>query len=156
MTPIRIQRSRAKGWRMPEGTIYVGRPGPWGNPFPVTGDWIPWAAFASGFRADRSGRLAASLAFYRHWIRGDVIEGPHASTKSDDLIVYSDGKQIDTMSQAREMAVGFAAMMRGDLVIPPPPTIEEVRSALRGKSLACWCPVDQPCHAAVLLEIANG
>ena len=27
---------------------------------------------------------------------------------------------------------------------------------LRGKDLACWCPLDQPCHADVLLEIANG
>jgi hypothetical protein len=28
-------------------------------------------------------------------------------------------------------------------------------SELRGKDLACWCPLDQPCHADVLLEIAN-
>lgn len=27
---------------------------------------------------------------------------------------------------------------------------------LRGKDLACWCPLDQPCHADVLLELANG
>jgi hypothetical protein len=26
---------------------------------------------------------------------------------------------------------------------------------LRGKNLACWCPLDQPCHADVLLAIAN-
>ena len=26
---------------------------------------------------------------------------------------------------------------------------------LRGKNLACWCPIDQPCHADVLLEVAN-
>lgn len=26
---------------------------------------------------------------------------------------------------------------------------------LRGKSLACWCPLDAPCHADVLLELAN-
>ncbi|UEM07995.1 DUF4326 domain-containing protein (plasmid) [Skermanella rosea] len=26
---------------------------------------------------------------------------------------------------------------------------------LAGKNLACWCPLDQPCHADVLLEIAN-
>ena len=26
---------------------------------------------------------------------------------------------------------------------------------LRGKNLACWCPLDQPCHADVLLELAN-
>jgi hypothetical protein len=27
--------------------------------------------------------------------------------------------------------------------------------ALRGKNLACWCPLDQPCHADVLLRLAN-
>jgi len=27
---------------------------------------------------------------------------------------------------------------------------------LRGKNLACWCPLDGPCHADVLLKIANG
>lgn len=26
---------------------------------------------------------------------------------------------------------------------------------LRGKNLACWCPEDQPCHADVLLRLAN-
>jgi hypothetical protein len=34
------------------------------------------------------------------------------------------------------------------------PTIAEV-SELRGRDLGCWCPLDQPCHADVLLEIAN-
>jgi hypothetical protein len=28
-------------------------------------------------------------------------------------------------------------------------------SDLRGKHLACWCRLDQPCHADVLLELAN-
>jgi hypothetical protein len=31
----------------------------------------------------------------------------------------------------------------------------EIQAELRGKDLACWCPLDQPCHADVLLEIAN-
>lgn len=26
---------------------------------------------------------------------------------------------------------------------------------LRGKNLACWCAIDQPCHADVLLKIPN-
>jgi hypothetical protein len=26
---------------------------------------------------------------------------------------------------------------------------------LRGRNLACWCALDQPCHADVLLELAN-
>ena len=33
--------------------------------------------------------------------------------------------------------------------------ITESLGELRGKDLACWCPLDQPCHADVLLELAN-
>lgn len=32
---------------------------------------------------------------------------------------------------------------------------ENMVPELRGKNLACWCPLDAPCHADVLLEIAN-
>lgn len=31
-----------------------------------------------------------------------------------------------------------------------------VAEELRGKDLACWCPLDEACHADVLLEWANG
>lgn len=34
-------------------------------------------------------------------------------------------------------------------------SIALIRSELRGKDLACFCPLDLPCHADVLLEIAN-
>jgi hypothetical protein len=27
---------------------------------------------------------------------------------------------------------------------------------LRDRDLACWCPLDEPCHADVLIQIANG
>lgn len=30
-----------------------------------------------------------------------------------------------------------------------------VQHLLRGKNLGCWCALDKPCHADVLLEIAN-
>lgn len=26
---------------------------------------------------------------------------------------------------------------------------------LRGNDLACWCPLDEPCHADILLKMAN-
>lgn len=32
---------------------------------------------------------------------------------------------------------------------------EEARAELAGKNLACWCPLDEPCHADLLLELAN-
>jgi hypothetical protein len=34
--------------------------------------------------------------------------------------------------------------------------VDDVRRELRGKNLACWCPLDEPCHADVLLKVANG
>jgi len=38
VSPQRIQRKRSKGWKMPEGAIYVGRPSRWGNPNALNGE----------------------------------------------------------------------------------------------------------------------
>jgi len=32
----------------------------------------------------------------------------------------------------------------------------EAKKELPGKNLACWCPLGGPCHAEILLRIANG
>jgi hypothetical protein len=34
-------------------------------------------------------------------------------------------------------------------------TVEDARRELRGRDLACYCPLDEPCHADVLLAVAN-
>jgi hypothetical protein len=44
------------------------------------------------------------------------------------------------------------ALEQGEL----PFTIAAVRRELAGRDLACWCPLDQPCHADVLMEVAAG
>lgn len=36
--PQRIHRKRTKGWKMPENTVNVTRPGPYGNPYIVGHD----------------------------------------------------------------------------------------------------------------------
>ena len=33
--------------------------------------------------------------------------------------------------------------------------MHQIRHELEGKSLACWCGLGEPCHADVLLQIAN-
>lgn len=33
--------------------------------------------------------------------------------------------------------------------------LEEAQRDLRGKNLACWCELGEPCHADVLLQIVN-
>jgi hypothetical protein len=52
---------------------------------------------------------------------------------------------------ARDVAALFRmALHRDQLRV----TVDQV-AELAGKDLACWCPLDQPCHADVLLELAN-
>lgn len=53
---------------------------------------------------------------------------------------------------AAEAVDRFREWWDGRVVGPPVPAI----AGLRGKNLACWCPLDQPCHADVLLELASG
>lgn len=38
---------------------------------------------------------------------------------------------------------------------PDYPSLDEIQAELAGHDLACWCPPGQPCHADVLLELAN-
>ncbi|MEV5021383.1 DUF4326 domain-containing protein [Sphingobium sp. LMA1-1-1.1] len=90
--PVRVQLSRAKGWRMPANTVKVDRSTKWGNPYPVEGT--------------RSAAMAVA-AFRLHILATPAL---------------------------REMA----------------------HRELAGKNLACWCQPSEPCHADVLLEIANG
>ncbi|WP_322889332.1 MULTISPECIES: DUF4326 domain-containing protein [unclassified Yoonia] len=33
--------------------------------------------------------------------------------------------------------------------------VKRIKRELRGKDLCCWCALDKPCHADVLLAIAN-
>jgi hypothetical protein len=113
LTPHRIQRSRAKGWRMPAGAIYVGRPGPFGNPF----DWMV-------FGPD------ASVDFFRAWLLDQM--SPH-----------------DRLNTGIDIVPGFAELSRDRI-------LRSIKlGTLRGKNLACWCALDAPCHADVLLELAN-
>ena len=38
----------------------------------------------------------------------------------------------------------------------PPPSRDTIRSELGGHNLACWCRPGTPCHADVLIDLANG
>ncbi|HEX4818751.1 MAG TPA: DUF4326 domain-containing protein [Acidimicrobiales bacterium] len=42
-------------------------------------------------------------------------------------------------------------LFAGRLVV----TIDDVKRELHGHDLACYCPLTEPCHADVLLEVAN-
>lgn len=50
----------------------------------------------------------------------------------------------------REEAIALACKMFASETAPKLDLTD-----LRGKNLACWCPPGSPCHADVLLELAN-
>jgi hypothetical protein len=61
---------------------------------------------------------------------------------------------ISNAERRRLAVVSFdQALWEGDL---PDYPVEQIRTELAGKDLACWCPEGEPCHADVLLKIANG
>lgn len=68
---------------------------------------------------------------------------------------------IGTERQLKRAAVDhFRMWLAGNVGWPGTPTQREAIRAslpdLRGKNLACWCRPGEPCHADVLLELANG
>ena len=98
--PERIQRKRTKGWKMPQNTVSVCRPGKFGNPFVVTEDRTQCQAVGA----------------FRTWLE---VEGCTAGIPEKK-----------------------AAILEG-------------LHDLKGRNLACFCKPGQPCHADVLLELAN-
>lgn len=50
---------------------------------------------------------------------------------------------------ATEAVQAYAAMPRNER------RLAAIRNLLGGKNLACWCALNQPCHADVLLRLAN-
>mgnify|MGYP001607052014 CR=1 FL=1 len=121
MMPERIQRRRTKGWRMPLGVIYVGRPSIYGNPF-------------GRFLSDAEDRHVAVVMFREWWEGRGLFRGNFMYTEQMEMLM--------------------GAMFQ-----------------LRGKNLACWCPLCgqhrngkpfsircpdcTPCHADTLGELAN-
>lgn len=103
--PKRIQRQRTKGWRMPEGAVYVGRPSRWGNRWRVDDD------------------LGRDLL----WDAQTVVD------------LFRIDCRFRRENPDERLRAEYAAWL----------------APLRGKDLVCWCPLDRPCHADVLLEEAN-
>ena len=130
MSPQRIQRKRTGGWRMPEGARSVARPSRWGNPFGADGSTVTgqrWSMVRENWR------WANSTA----WL-GDVAYTSHSDERA-----------------AVEHAVEMFRMLCYVSARDYPERFEGWIGPLRGADLACFCPLDQPCHADVLLELAN-
>jgi hypothetical protein len=98
--PIRIQRRPKRGWRMPENTVYVGRPVKY---------------FSNEFKVGK----------YSIWLGRDC--------QNIDDVVLSFQKKVEAIPHLQRL----------------------IRIKLKGKNLACWCKPGKPCHADILLKIAN-
>jgi hypothetical protein len=143
--PQRIQRKRIKGYDLQLASlalngllaVSVTRPGKFGNPFNFKSSDNCWNALALGCRGDAKGRQEASVKAFRQWVlnpRGRVKEWEFG------VVIEARGKKIPIGSRA---TAGTA------------PSLTEIRETLRGKNLACFCKIGEPCHADVLLELAN-
>lgn len=66
--------------------------------------------------------------------------------------------RVDDGMSARGAVWRYRDAVTGSLrgVWPAAPTIDQIRTELAGHDLMCWCPLDKPCHADILLELANG
>ncbi len=125
-TPRRIHwQARRPGWHKPPGVIYVGRPTRWANPFRI-------------FKDDRDYERA--VAEFRAWLAGEIA-----------IWVY----RTDRYRTMAEQEEAWSAGEILEIDHTHPPTTAEIRKHLGGKDLGCWCSLDQPCHADVLLELAN-
>lgn len=130
--PVRVQRKRKRGWKMPENTVSVARPGRWGNPLKIMGDFIyidasyrrgwldPWVILCSG-------DLDYLLKIYRAILEID--------NNYLNLVPAQNPKDL-------QYWVNYI------------PTLNYIEN-LKGKNLACFCSLDSPCHADVLLSFVN-
>ena len=131
--PVRIQRSRAKGWKMPPNTIYVGRGSKFGNLSACT---RPHNCLKSPCTCcPHDGDRYCCVDTYREFVMSGI--------EKRAPILW-------TFNVAQDAAEGYPYRTR----------LVAALYELRGKNLACWCPlVDErgvpvPCHADVLLEVA--
>ncbi|MDU7524165.1 MAG: DUF4326 domain-containing protein [Roseomonas mucosa] len=113
--PLRLQRKRTKGFRLPPGTVVATRPTMLGNPFTHPDP-------------------AQAVEAYRRLIQG--------GTQSFEI--QPGGLGIARNANPKTLHWSY------------PDWIKENLPGLRGRRMACFCGLSQPCHVDVLLEKANG
>ena len=95
----------------------------------------------------------------------NTVKVDRATKWGNPFVVHGDGMAYDPWLAVRMFR---QTLNKGISWCPIPPSkwpkgkipihfteVGDVKRELRGKNLACWCALDQPCHADVLLELAN-
>ncbi len=148
--PVRLQLRRNRGYRLQEVSraingleaVKVDRTTRWGNPERVVRDEMRW----DGASEDEAGN--------------PIEHGPWLCLGRGSTFPPEPGKPFSgwwfsTKREAAQKAVDFFRFRMTTDLGQVRLSIADDLSALRGKSLACWCKPGEPCHADVLLELAN-
>ncbi|OWL95592.1 hypothetical protein B7435_30380 [Mycolicibacterium peregrinum] len=130
-SPQRLQRKRVKGFHLPDSSISVARPSRHGNPFRVVGLSV----------------VGMSWPEVTEWDRA--------------VVAMPDAEVLYTCAPDRCAAVAHAVALYRQLLRFrqsnwSPARFDSWLQPVRRRDLACYCALDQPCHADVLLEIAGG
>ena len=142
--PVRLQLSRRKGFvlqAMSQATnglpaVRVARPSRWGNPYPVAK-----VRRAQRESMDWAGRCTSPL--WISWANSHFKSG-----RSPDLEAELDAIALTT-------AIALFAAEVGQFERSDPAGFRAWLAPLRGKNLACSCEIGQPCHADILIALAN-
>lgn len=115
---------RVRGEKLAAGVVFVGAGSKWANPF------------AAKIRGGERGLATMTRQYladdYRRWLLTECWVDPRNGTVR---------------------AVGGIEHLLG-VPFAGRPTVDEIRERLGGRVLACECPLGQPCHADVLIELA--
>lgn len=133
--PDRITLSRAPGWRKPDGAVVVSRPSLWGNPW-TPGNPGRLDALDTRYRLMIPLTQSGAVFFYRLWLTQDRL--PLAAMPDMTRLT-----EVEAQSM-RDHLYGRRGLILAEI------------HRLRGHDLCCWCKPGTPCHADVLMEIANG
>jgi hypothetical protein len=117
-SPVRVQLSRKKGWKLPPNTVKVDRATMWGNHFQV----VPQTD--AGWRQIELSPAAAFRCF----------TAAEAVARYEYLL-----REVPRRGGGRLFALEI---------------MENIHKRC-GKHLACWCPLNEPCHADVMLRLVN-
>lgn len=88
----------------------------------------------------------------------DTVKVDRSTKWGNPFKVGEDGRAGDCVDLYAALLSGYICLTSKasmELQIKSRAVVDSCIEELRGKNLACWCRLDKPCHAEVLLKLAN-
>lgn len=121
---------------MPPNTVYVGRGSKWGNPFRV----VQYHDKKWAIKTDGTPRCTTILINNTHATYNSKEDATKDAIKCYNL--WLTPYTHDNRDNLIDFYISIAQ-------------VEHIIYHLKGKNLACWCGINEMCHADILLDIAN-